>query len=234
MILCPFAGPLEAARFVSRHKRFTVLVEAGGETFAAHTNNTGSMLGLLRPGVRVLLSRSANPARKLAQTLELVDFHGTWVGVNTATPQKVLRAACARGLLPGTGDYARFRAEAVRGDSRLDAVLEGPAGRLWVECKNVTLVEDGGVALFPDAVTARGLKHLRELSDIAASGERAALFLLAQRADASCLAPAALIDPEWAAGFHAALDKGVEAWAYRAVVTPEGIGLGPRLPVLRP
>lgn len=234
MILCPFPGPCLEARFAARRKRFTVLVETHGRTFAAHTNNTGSMLGLLRPGARVLLSESGNPKRKLAHTLELVDFHGTWVGVNTSTPLRLLRAAWSRGLLPEAAGYGSFRPEAARGDSRLDALLEGPAGRLWVECKNVTLVEDGSTALFPDAVTARGLKHLRELTDIARSGERAALFLLAQRADAGCFAPAGLIDPAWAAAFQEALDNGVEAWAYTALVTPEGIGLGSRLPVLRP
>ena len=230
----PYAGPVRTARLLGRRARFLMDLEDASGRFTAHTNNTGTMLGLLRPGARVLLSESTNPNRKLKHTLELVVFHGTWVGVNTSTPQKLLRAAWSAGALPEAAGYAGFRPEATRGDSRLDALLEGPQGRLWVECKNVTLVEDGSVALFPDAVTTRGLKHLHELADIAKSGERAALFLLVQRADASCLAPATLIDPDWAKGFYAALDKGVEAWAYRAVVTPEGIGLGPRLPVLRP
>jgi sugar fermentation stimulation protein A len=144
------------------------------------------MLGLLRPGARVLLSESGNPKRKLAHTLELVDFHGTWVGVNTSTPLRLLRAAWSRGLLPEAAGYGSFRPEAARGDSRLDALLEGPAGRLWVECKTYP-VEDARRRSFPTRsrpgaqAPARAHGH-RPVGD-------GPPFLLSQRADAGCFAP---------------------------------------------
>ncbi|WP_051202661.1 DNA/RNA nuclease SfsA [Desulfovibrio aminophilus] len=233
-MLLPFAKPCEEARFVSRHKRFTVLVERGGERFAAHTNNTGSMLGLLRPGGRIWLSESANPARKLRHTLEITDFHGTLVGVNTSTPLRLLRRAVEAGRLEGVAGCEGFRAEVARGNSRLDALLEGPRGRLWVECKNVTLVEDGGVAMFPDAVTERGLKHLRELAAAVEDGDRAALFFCVQHGDGRCFGPAWSVDEEYSRTLYEVVDKGVEVWAYRALVSPRGIDLGERLPLVLP
>jgi len=229
-ILLPFPGGCIRGRLLRREKRFTVYVEVGGEKVAAHTNNSGSMLGLTRPGSEVLLSPAPGAHRKLAWTLELVRLFGFWVGVNTATPNRLLAAAHAAGLLPETRGYPEYRAERKVGDSRLDALLEGPAGKLWVEAKNVTMVEDG-VALFPDAPTERGQKHLRELTALARQGVRVACFFLVQRPDASCFGPADVIDPDYARLFHHALEAGVEAWPYQALVTPNGIGLGERLPI---
>jgi sugar fermentation stimulation protein A len=137
-----------------------------GRTVLAHTNNTGSMLGLLRPGSVALLSPAANPARKLKYTLEALSVDGHFVGVNTLTPNRMLRRAFETGAIPELRGFEAMRAEAKTGDSRLDARLDGPDGPLWVECKNVTMVEDQ-VACFPDAATERGQKHLRELMALA-------------------------------------------------------------------
>ncbi|MEF2143913.1 MAG: DNA/RNA nuclease SfsA [Desulfovibrionaceae bacterium] len=246
------------ARFVRREKRFTVICEGldtqEGQLFRAHTNNTGSMLGLLRPGAEMLLSPAPGPERKLRWTWELVRHQGFWVGINTQTPNRMLRLAWQAGLLPEVEGYAGFRAEANVGQSRLDGLFVrgatkgaggagrdgrveagdvAPADRLWVECKNVTLSEDG-VALFPDAVTERGQKHLRELMALASTGARVALFFLIQRPDATCFGPADMIDPAYADFYWQALDAGVEAWPYLAIVGETGIGLGARLEVLRP
>ncbi|WP_022662260.1 DNA/RNA nuclease SfsA [Paucidesulfovibrio longus] len=232
-----------------------------GETLLAHTNNTGSMLGLLRPGAEVLLSPARNPDRKLRWTWELVRHQGFWVGINTQTPNRMLRLAWEAGLLPEAEGYDGFRAEAKVGESRLDGLFVRGAGggsgvgpgrgalsgrksrkagleptdfapedQLWVECKNVTMVEDE-VALFPDAVTERGQKHLRELMALARTGARVALFFLVQRPDGKCFGPADMIDPAYAELLYRALDAGVEAWPYEAVATPRGIGLGRRLGV---
>lgn len=226
------------ARFLRREKRFTVYATTldGKQSLLAHTNNTGSMLGLLRPGSEVLLSPAANPARKLPFTLELAWQNiflerGFWAGVNTSTPNRMLQAAWKAGALPELADCTTFKREAVYGASRLDALLTGPAGDVWVECKNVTLVEDD-VALFPDAATERGRKHLVELAGLARQGVRTALFFLVQRSDAKCFAPASLIDPEYARLFYDALDAGVEAWPWMTHISPAGIGLERRLPVL--
>lgn len=221
------------AEFKRRVKRFTIEAKLGGKPVAAHTNNTGSMLGLLRPGMPVYLSPATTPGRKLPYTLELTRVHDILVGVNTLTPNRILRRAWERGLIEDAVGFTGFKAEARIGGSRLDARLDGPKGRLWVECKNVTLVEDD-VARFPDAQTERGRKHLRELVDIVKNGDRAALFFLVQRKDGQCFGPADFIDEEYAELFYEALDAGVESWCYMAEITEEGVGLGPRLKTLPP
>jgi len=229
-ILLPFPQGCLEARFIRRVKRFSVETEAHGKTVWAHTNNSGSMLGLLQPGSRALLSPAANPERKLKWTLETLSFHGVTCGVNTLTPNRLLKAAHLAGALPETRGYTEFKPEAKIGDSRLDARLEGPQGTLYVEAKNVTLVEDD-IAIFPDAVTTRGQKHLRELISLAAQGIRVASFYLIQRDDCSCFGPADMVDPDFAELFWQAKDAGVEIWPYLAHVSPAGIGLREKLPL---
>jgi sugar fermentation stimulation protein A len=224
-------GSLTAA-FCRREKRFLVEVQAGRERIWVHCNNSGSMLGLLKPGATVLVSPAMQPGRKLLYTLELVQNDSVWVGVNTMVPNRLLYLAWEAGVLPEAFGYEHFRKEARSGESRLDAFLDGPRGALWVETKNVTLVEDE-VACFPDAATIRGQKHLRELIHLAQQGVRAACFFLVQRSDARCFGPADFIDPAFAEIFWEALEKGVEMWPYQALVSPQGIGLGPRLPLWR-
>ncbi len=233
-----FESPCRMASFIRRIKRFTVDAEAltgsdAGEVLKAHTNNTGAMLGLLRPGATALLSPAANPDRKLKYTLEGLDLAGTMVGVNTLTPNRMLYRAWETGAIPELDGYDHFRKEAKVGQSRLDAFLSGERGDLWVECKNVTMVEDC-VACFPDAVTERGQKHLRELMALAETGARVALFFLIQRPDGDCFGPADVVDPVYAELFYEAMDKGVEAWPYVAHVDEYGITLGRRLSVVMP
>lgn len=225
------AGSLPA-RFLQREKRFRVEVETDEGRFWVHCNNSGTMLGLLRPGAEILISPAQRAGRVLPYTLELVRLRGFWVGVNTMTPNRLLRLGWEAGAIPETARYDHFRAEARIGESRLDALLTGPDGPLWVEAKNVTLVEDD-VACFPDAVSVRAQKHLRELMDLTRQGARCACFCLVQRPDARCFAPATFIDPAFADLFWQALDAGVEVWPYVARVSPEGIGIGGRLPVVR-
>ena len=153
-------------------------------------------------------------------------------GVNSLTPNRMLRKAWELSLIPELSPYTEYQSEARLASSRLDARLTGTVGTLWVEAKNVTLVEDG-VAYFPDAVTQRGQKHLRELMELALAGCRVACFNLIQRPDAHCFAPADFIDEKYSELFHQALDAGVEAWPYQASVSPEGIGLGLPLPLLK-
>ena len=169
-----------------------------------------------------------------------------WAGVNTQTPNRLLEAAFHAGLLPQARGYAHLRREAKTGDSRLDALLtpevtpemtpgredngQRPLPPLYVECKNVTLVQ-GGLALFPDAPTERGRKHLAELTRLVHEGCRAALFFLVQRPDGQAFAPAAAIDPDYARDLAVALQAGVEAWVWRARITAAGIGLAERLPL---
>ena len=235
------------ARLLRRVKRFLVECALPGQdtTFWAHTNNSGSMLGLTRPGLPLLLSPAPGVHRKLPWTLELVGVPGTapdwakaprsalqWVGVNTLTPNRLLAAAFRANRLPWAAGYTQFQAEARRGQSRLDALLTGPdLPALWVECKNVTLVEDD-VAAFPDAISERAQKHMREMTAIAAAGERAAFFYCVQRPDGRCFGPADYIDPVYAALFYEAAAAGVESHAHRVPVSMEGVDLGGELPVV--
>ena len=233
----PFATPLVLARFVRRYKRFLVEAENSTGRFTVHTNNTGSMLGLLRPGAVIALSVSDNPKRRLAHTLEMVripDFRGDfWAGVNTLTPNRLFRRAFLAGAFPELAGYDAIRPEPPFAGGRLDFVLTGPAGTCFVECKNVTLVEDGA-AVFPDAATERGRKHLVELARLAREGTaRAALYFCVQRPDGACFAPAMMIDPEYAALLAEAVTAGVLILPYRAGVSPTGITLAGRLPLGR-
>lgn len=266
--LLPFPPGMVVGRFIRREKRFSVAVSlcesvAPGQTQEvvwAHTNNTGTMLGLIRPGAPVLLSPAQNEKRTLRWTLEAIwhggaypheaelppgrtpftGAHGFWTGVNTSVPNRLLEKAFYAGLLPFAAGYTSLRREAVRGQSRLDGLLEGPGlPRLWVECKNVTLVEDG-VALFPDAVSERGLKHLEELDDIvrrdgrsesAQQAERGVMLYVIQRPDARCFAPAEVVDPAYARRFYTL--SGVEICPLVCNVSLDGYSVGGMLPVLR-
>ena len=208
-ILLPFSGGCLTGRFLERHRRFSVALGTEHGRVWIHSNNTGSMLGLTRPGALVLASKSPNPNR-------------------------MIEAAFLASRLGFAKGYTAIRREVRRGESRLDALLTGPSlPPLWVECKNVTLVEDG-IACFPDAATVRGQKHLRELMDIVSSGERGAMFYLVQRPDGRCFGPAAFIDPAYAALFWQALRAGVEIYPYEGCLTEAGIGLGRLLPLAKP
>lgn len=218
------------ARFVAREKRFLVHVLLAGQPLTVHTNNSGSMRTLLRPDILVLLSLAANLTQKSPYILKLARPASQWIGVNTLTPNRLLKRAWETALLPELTGYDTFQAEAVFEDARLDARLSGPRGEFWIEAKNVSMVEEN-MACFPDAVTLRGQKHLRHLMTLAAQGQRVGVFFAIQRPDAQCFGPAAFIDPEFARLFWQARDLGVEFMPYRVLVSPDGIGLGERLPL---
>ena len=228
-----YPKPCREALFVRREKRFLVLTLMDGKETWIHSNNTGSMLGLTRPSSVVLASHSDNPKRKLCWTQEAIfcEAASCFVGVNTSLPNRMLVQAFLAEALPFAQGYETLRTETTRKKSRFDALLEGEGlPRLWVECKNVTMVEDD-VALFPDAKSERGQKHLEELMDVVACGERAAMFYLVQRTDARCFGPADCIDEEYARLFWQAIAMGVEIHPYVARVTPEGVCLSHRLPL---
>lgn len=224
--------PLVSGRLLRRYKRFLADVELDdGEVVTAHCPNSGSMRGCALPDSPVRLSRSDNPARKLPYTWELVMADGCWVGINTALPNRLAREGIERGIVTELQGYEILRSEVSYGSerSRIDLLLENP-GRCYIEVKNVTLVENGQ-ARFPDAVTERGQKHLRELMSMVALGYRAVNLFTVQRADARSVAPADDIDPAYGKLLRQAASAGVELLAYQALVTPQEIVLSHSLPI---
>jgi sugar fermentation stimulation protein A len=225
-----FADPLILATLIRRYQRFLADVRlADGREVTVHCPNPGRMDGCREPGSRVLLSDSHNPRRKLRYTWELVWAGTTWVGVNTHRPNAVMREAIEEGAIPELAGYPAVRSEVAYGArSRVDLLLEDGARRCYVEVKNVTLAE-AGVAMFPDAVTARGLTHLRELAARVAAGDRAAMAYLVNREDCHAFRPAGHIDPSYAVGLREAAAQGVEVLVYGARVRPEGIAVTRRI-----
>ena len=235
-----FDPPLVEGRLERRYKRFLADVRLDdGERVTAHCPNTGSMLGCDVPGSRVWLSRSADPRRKLAWTWELVEASpGVVVGIHTGRSNRLVEAAVGAGRVPELAGYGRLRREVRYGRerSRIDLLLEDHPERpdCFVEVKNVTAAVSDGVALFPDAVTTRGVKHLRELAVVAAEGRRAVILFCVQRGDVTEVRPADAIDPEYGRTLRQVLERGVEALAYAASPDATGISLERPLPVVCP
>lgn len=229
-----FPNPLVEGRLIKRYKRFLADVElANGEVITAHTANTGAMQGCAEPGSRVWLSRSDNPKRKCPYTWELVQTPaGVLVGINTQLSNGLVQEAIASAKVGELTGYDNIRREVRYGreQSRIDLLLEGNGAPCYVEVKNVTLEEDG-IGFFPDAVTARGTKHLRELMHMVQEGARAVIFFCVQRQDVEAMSPADHIDPLYGTTLREALAGGVEALAYGAQLSPQSIALCKRLPI---
>lgn len=218
-----------------RYKRFLADVALeGGATVVAHVANSGAMTGVADPGMEVWLSPAGNPARKLAWSWEMVRVDGGLVGVNTAHPNALAAEAVRAGAIAELAGYSALRREVRYGrNSRIDILLEEP-GRppCYVEVKNVHL-KRGVAACFPDAVTARGAKHLGELARLTAVGTRAVTLFLVQREDCAYFTLADDIDPAYAQAFDVAMAAGVEMLCYDCRLTLAGITVGERLSIER-
>lgn len=232
-----FASPLIPATLVRRYKRFLAdVVLPSGEEVTVHCANPGAMLGLVRPGGRIWLSRSANAKRKLALSWELAeaDFGAgpELVGINTALPNALVAEALAGGLIPELAGFGAVRREVPYGaGSRVDFLLTGDVP-CYVEVKNVHLMRQRGLAEFPDCVTARGAKHLSELAALAAAGLRTVTLYVVQIGSAERFTPAHDLDPAYAAAFVRAREAGMETLAYACRVSTEEIVLARRVPVM--
>ncbi|MEN8258387.1 MAG: DNA/RNA nuclease SfsA [Thermodesulfobacteriota bacterium] len=223
---------LQPATFIKRYKRFLVDVERpDGTILTVHCPNTGSMRGCLNPGNRVMISRSDNAKRKYPHTLELIEVEGCWVGINTMRTNHLVREALEKGLVAELGQVDRIQPEVkVSKRSRLDFLVSKGEEKIYIEVKNCTLVEDGK-AMFPDAVTARGTKHLEELADLLGPGVRAMIFFCVQGQDGDFFAPADHIDPLYAETLRKVVEQGVEVVAYQAQVQPPEVVIKQGMPV---
>jgi sugar fermentation stimulation protein A len=228
-----FPQPLARGRLVQRYKRFfaDVVLDDGTET-TAHCPNPGAMLGLNHPGLGVWLSRSDDPKRKLAHTLELVEADGGLVGVNTMNPNKLVAEALADGVIAEVTGYESVRREVRYGtNSRVDFLLESPdRPPLWLEIKNCHLRREGALAEFPDCIAARSLQHLKELSAEVEKGARAVQLFVIQRTDCDAFDACHDLDPAYAAGLTAAAERGVEVLCYACDISPEEIRIARRIP----
>ena len=223
---------LVPARLLRRYRRFLADVElADGTTCTVHCPNPGRMLGLGADGRRCWLRPA--PGRKLPYRLALIEADGTLVGVDTAVPNRLVEDALAAAAIAPLAGYARRRREVRYGaeNSRVDLLLEDAARPpCWVEVKNVHWRVDG-VARFPDAVTARGAKHLRELAARVAIGERAVMIYVIQRADCTSFGLARDVDPAYARACVEAHAAGVELLAYGCRVDLDRIAIARPLPI---
>ncbi len=227
-----FPHPLVPGRLSRRYQRFLADVALeDGRLVTAHCPNSGSLLSCLEEGAPVRLSPQARPGRRTAFTWEMIYINGGWVGLNTLVPNRLAARAAERRALKIFEEASAVRREVRLGSkSRLDLLVERPQGPLYVEVKNVTLVQDGR-ALFPDAVTARGAKHLIELSRLKPPAAGAMVFVV-QRSDAEVFGPAEEIDPTYAELYRQARQKGVVMTAVEAEVTPQAVRLSRELPLL--
>lgn len=227
-----FDQELQPGTLVRRYKRFLADVRLeNDEVITVHCPNSGAMLGCSDPGSPVMLSRADNPKRKYPQTLEMVRSSTVWVGVNTALTNRLVREALENGGINEFGPLDAISQEIkTSANTRLDFLLEQGGKKIFLEVKNCSLAEDR-VAMFPDAVTVRGTKHLRELAVLREQGHTAAVLFCVQRSDADCFIPAAHIDPLYAETLAKVAATGVMVLAYQADVSPGEIRVARGLPV---
>ncbi len=220
--------PLIPGKLIKRYKRFLADTELEtGEIITAHCPNTGPMIGVSEPDSLVQVSKSDNPKRKLAYTWEMIQVENTWVGVNTSIPNKVIKIALEQKLLTQlASQYTKVRKEVPYGKdkkSRIDFLLTSEESQLpiYLEVKSVTLAQDN-IALFPDTVTTRGQKHLRELMALLPDAKSVMLYFI-NRGDCNSFAPADNYDPTYGELLRQAVAKGVEVLPLKFEITPQGI-----------
>jgi sugar fermentation stimulation protein A len=231
-----FPSVITDATFVRRYNRFFAHFELeDGTLVTAHCANPGSMKTCLVPGAKSWLSRSDNPKRKLAYTWEVVECDGSRVFVNPARANDVVVAGIRSGIISELCDYSMVQREVpISGQSRIDLVLSGPARTCYVEVKNVTMALGQGQAAFPDSVTLRGTKHLRELETLARGNQRAIVFFCVGREDSTEVRIADAIDPVYGLALRQAVAAGVEVMAYRCAISRTGVQLAQRIPLVLP
>jgi sugar fermentation stimulation protein A len=229
-----FPAPLIPGRLLRRYQRFLADIELDdGQRITVHCPNTGAMTGCAEPGSRVWLSHSDRKTRKYPHTWELVETTAGLACIHSALANKVVLEAVHSQQVPLLNGYTKVSTEVKYGQgSRADLVLEGDSGRCVVEVKSVTLCLAGGEGAFPDAVSSRASKHLRELEAVARGGDRALLFFCVLHAGIRQVRAASEIDPAYAEALRSAMAGGVEAVAWQAQLSPVAVTLDRALPVV--
>ncbi len=231
-----FQTSLVPARLIRRYKRFLadVVLEADGREVVAHCPNPGAMLGLAEPGMRVWLEPNDDPKKKLKFGWRLVEIgEGHMAGIDTGVPNRVVKEALLAGAIAELAEYDRVKPEvSYSKNSRIDFLLSADGlPDVYVEVKNVHLMREAGLAEFPDCVTARGAKHLGDLSAMVAEGHRAVMLYLVQRTDCDRFALARDLDAVYGAAFDRAISAGVEVLCYATEIDTGGVELGESLKI---
>ncbi len=225
-----FKSPLMHGRLIKRYKRFLADIKLdNGEKVTAHCTNSGSMKSCLEENAEVYLSPVNDPKRKTQFTWEMIKINESWVGINTNNPNQLAFDAISQGRIDKLRGYTDVSREVKFGNSRFDIMAKNSMETCFIEVKNVTLKE-GIYALFPDAVTTRGKKHLETLMRVKQEGMRAVMLYIIQRMDVEIFAPAKDIDPDYAKTLKKAYENGVEIIPLQAKVSPQSIEIVGELP----
>lgn len=222
---------IKEAVFLHRLNRFVAEVHLDGRNVLAHVPSSGRMRELFYKGARVYVQPlPKREGRKTDYKLLLAEHQGSLVSVDSLLPNRLVRRALSMGSISGFTGYTNIRPESTFGQSRFDFFLAGPAGECYIEVKSVTLVEDG-TAMFPDAPSTRGARHLEELAAARREGYRAAVLFVIQREDAICFSPNDSGDPEFGQALRQAARFGVENRAYLCKVDLNAVSMTKEIPV---
>ncbi len=225
-----FENKLISGVFIKRYKRFFVDVRINGKLVTAHCPNTGSMMGLLKKGNRVWLSKTNNPNRKLKYTLQIIEDNGSKVGVNTHLTNKIVLSALKNGLIKEFKKDVIIRSEVKFGfNTRFDFLIKDKNFNAFIEVKNVTLKRKLNVAEFPDAITSRGVKHIDELMNANKKGYKTYLLFIVQREDCKLFKIANDIDPKYSKTLSQAIKKSLKILCYDCKFSPKGIKVNKKI-----
>jgi len=225
-----FKKKLLQGALIKRYKRFFVDIEYRNKTITAHCPNSGSMMGLLNKGNGVWFSESDNPKRKLKYTLEIVEVDKTLVGINTQLTNKIVLEALNQKKIRSLIKFNNIKTEVKFSDkTRFDFLISNNVGKCFFEVKNVTLVREKKIAEFPDAITSRGTKHLKELISAKKKGFESYILYLIQREDCVSFKIAKDIDAEYKVTFNEALKNGVKMLCYDCKLNSEEIKLNKQI-----
>lgn len=228
-----FKTPLHSGIFQKRYKRFFADISMGDEVVVAHCANTGTMKTCLQEGWSALMSFHDSPTRKLKYSFEMINNGKTWIGINTAMTNHLAIEGIRNGIISELQGYKELKPEAKIGQSRIDILLSnGEAEQCYVEVKNVTLIDEQGHALFPDAVTERGLKHLNELLELKRQGIRTVMLFVVQREDTHSFKVEQTIDVAYCQKLKEVIKEGVEVLVYQCKLTPEEIIIHKKLEIV--
>ena len=225
-----FKEPLLEGALIKRYKRFFVDIKYNNRTITAHCPNSGSMMGLLDKNNKVWFSKSNNPKRKLNYTLEIIEVKKKLVGINTMLTNKIVLEALNEKKIEDLSKFDNIKTEVKFSDNtRFDFLISNETGKCFLEVKNVTLLRENEAAEFPDAITSRGTKHLKELIHAKKKGYQSCILFLIQRSDCETFKIAKDIDKEYMSIFIEALKSNVKILCYDCKLTNKEIKLNKQI-----